>query len=135
VIKERPYAQDALQTQLLYDIASMLEDQRETLMSFYQDWKQTVPKGVYRPLTVDVSDVITTLDPKNVPSMPWITFTIFNDGPSPVYMMVNEEFVQERTSLNLGENVTINMKKDQIQKVTLHCASGLTSRVRIFAVK
>lgn len=133
--KERPYALELLQTQILYDIAGMLEQQGEELINFHQHWQKTIPKGVFEPLTLTITQLPTTLDPKIVESMPWMKFTIYNDGDDAVYIMINEEFIQDRTPLNSGENLTVDMITPQIEKILLLCLPGETCSVRIFARK
>ncbi len=121
--------------QILYDMAGLLEELVERNTRFHAEWKETIPVGKFKPLTISVTDSITELSPLNVPTMPWMTFTIYNDGPNPVFIMVNEEFIQEVTPLNSGENITVNMKKRQIAKIFLHCAPGLTTSIRIFSLR
>jgi hypothetical protein len=133
--KERPYALMAIQTQILYDIASMLEEQHKTIAELYQTYRLTIPEGKFIPLTVPVTDIPTELSPKNTPTMPWIIFTIFNDGVNGVYIRVNEDLIQTHTPLNPAENITIGFAQPKINKVTLVCLPTLTSSVRIFALK
>uniref|UniRef100_A0A6M3LSR7 Uncharacterized protein n=1 Tax=viral metagenome TaxID=1070528 RepID=A0A6M3LSR7_9ZZZZ len=140
--KERPYVLQQIQMQILYDIAGLqesthdlIEELVERTTRFHGSWEETIPVGKFKPLTIPVTDSITELSPLNVSTMPWMAFTIYNDGPDPVFMMVNEEFIQDVTPLNVGENVTVDMKKRQIVKIFLHCALGLTTSVRIFALR
>lgn len=135
MVKERPYVLQQIQMQILYDMAGLLEELVERNTRFQSSWEETIPVGKFKPLTISVTDSITELSSKNVPTMPWMVFTIYNDGPDPVFIMVNEEFVQDVTPLNFGENVTVDMKKRQIEKIFLHCASGLITSVRIFALR
>lgn len=135
ILKERPYALMAIQTQILYDIASMLEDQGKTIIDLSENFSKTLPQGTLEPLTIPVTDRGVTLDSGNTRSMPWVTFTIYVDGPGAVYPRVNEDSTQTRTPLNMGENLTVNMKTKQIHKVILICLPGIVSSVRIFALK
>jgi hypothetical protein len=126
----------SIQTQILYDIASMLEDQGKTINDLYKTYQLTIPEGKFGPITVPVTDRPTVLSPQNTPTMPWILITIFNDGPlNGVYIRVNEDLVQTHTPLNPGENITIGFGQPKINKVTLICLPTLTCSVRIFAVK
>lgn len=131
-IKERPYALEAIKTQVLYDIASMLEDQGKTLIDFFESWRGTVPKGELRPLRLAITDRITELDPGNTPGMPWFTFDIFVDGPDPVFLGVNVDFIRERSPLRAGEHLKVDVGKANINKVLLHCEQEKKSTVRIF---
>jgi len=132
--EERPYVQHALQTQILYDIASILEDMAFELTSFYQEWKMTIPEGRLIQLTVNVTDEPKELSPEEgVSYMPWISFDLYNDGPDPVYVMVNEEYLRYRAPIASGENLKVDMKKPLIRKIWLYCASGQTASVRMYA--
>lgn len=133
--RERPYALSMIMMQIAYDQASLLEELVERLGRFQASWEETIPVGKFRPFTLAVTDAITELKPENTPTMPWIAFTIYNDGPDAVFLVVNEDFVQERTPLNSGENVTVNLTKRKVERVVLKCATGLTASVRIFAIK
>lgn len=133
--KERPYALMAIQTQILYDIASLLEDTGKTLHDFYDDWKRTQSKGQFEPMTVAVTERVTVLDKSNTPTLPWISFVIFNDGPDPVYIKINEKETQTHTPLNVGDQLTVTMGKDNIEIITLTCAASNNASVRIFARK
>jgi hypothetical protein len=133
--KERPYALQMIQMQILYDIASLLEELTERTTRFHSSWEETIPVGEFKSLTYPITDRVTELSPKTIESMPWRAFTIFNDGPSPIYLVINEDFPQTRTPVNMGENLTVNMTKRKIEKIYLNCAAGLTSTVRIFVLK
>lgn len=133
--KDRPYALQLLQTQILYDVASMLDNLTEVTINFHQNWLKTIPEGKLEPLTLAITSSVTKLDSSVITSMPWMKFTIFNDGADAVYLMVNEEFIQERTPLNSGESLTVDMITPQIEKVQLVCLRGESCSVRIFARK
>lgn len=117
-----------LSVALLY---KLLKAQRETLKVL----KSQIPKGEFRPITLQISNTPTVLEPKSIPEMPWIKFTIFNDGPDPVYLEVNEEFLQQTTPLNIDESLAVDMITPQIEKVRLFCAVGQTASVRLFTKK
>jgi len=133
--KSRPYALQLLQTQILYDVASMLDNLTEETVNFHQSWLKTIPKGKFEPLTLAITSSVTKLDSSIIETMPWMKFTIFNDGDDAVYLMVNEEFIQSRTPLNSDESLTVDMITPQIEKVQLICLQGESCSVRIFARK
>lgn len=133
--KERPYALQVIQMQILYDMADLLEELVERNTRFQTSWEETIPKGELEPLTFAITDMPTELSPRTVGSMPWMRFTLHNDGPNPVFIMVNEEYIQNRTPLNIGEHITVDMVKPKVDKVYLHCAPTLTASVRIFALR
>lgn len=118
--QSRPYVIDIMQTQLLYDIASMLE--------------QRLPEGIIRPIDLSITQKTTVLEPPNE-EMPWFAFTIFNDGPSPVFFEVNKDFMTRKASLSRRDQISIDMFKDGIHKLILYCDVGNTAAVRIYAKK
>lgn len=133
--KERPYALQVIQTQIMYDVAGLLEELVERQNSFQSSWEETVPRGDFKPLTVPVTDQITQLKPENTPTMPWLSATMYNDGPGSVYMTINEEYAQEKTPLRSGEHLNIGLIKRKICNVYLTCAPGQTASLRIFAIR
>lgn len=132
---QRPYVQEALQTQLLYDIASLLE-------ALLDMERERVPDGTFGGFPLDVSDEVVELSPKakDVPhpvvsAMPWMSCQIMCDGPDPVYVLVNKRRYVVHPELRKGESVNIDMKKKGIEKIFLYCDKGKSSRVRIFALR
>jgi hypothetical protein len=121
MIKDRPYAATMVQTQILYDIASMLEELVET-----------IPKGVARGVTLSIGSTPTVIT--DTLDMPWITVDVFNDGPDPVYVAVNEEHVIN-PPLYKGESLKVDMVKPKIEKLCLFCDDGKTATIRLFYKK
>ena len=137
-LAERPYAVQMIQTQILYDMAAMLEDLTETLANFYSEYKSTIPQGYLKEIRLTIIHEITSLTPILTPEykLPWISFDLFNDGPNPVFIFVNEKILSVTTevpSLGAGESLQVNMKKPLIKRIYLLCASGHQANVRIFA--
>ena len=46
--KERPYALQVIQTQIMYDVAGLLEKLVERQNSFQSSWEETVPREIGR---------------------------------------------------------------------------------------
>jgi hypothetical protein len=122
--------EEVIQTEVLKDIAGMIYGE--------------IPHGEIYPYTFPITSQQTVLRPDAVPSslrgqawrMPWLSFTIFNDGPGPVFMSVNKEFSEQVTPLNPGNFLSVDFKKkDAIRQVILACSPGSTASVRIFAVR
>ena len=87
-----------------------------------------VSEGVVEPRTVSV-------DEKGIDvsgTAPWLTATIFNDGPDSVYVSVNDG---EQGELKAGESLRIDFEKSKrkIEVIHLICSKGKTASVRIFA--
>jgi hypothetical protein len=64
---------------------------------------------------------------------PWIKFDLFNDGPSPVFFVVNNEMGRQAyASLNVHEMLVEDRKVPAINSLTLFTATGGTASVRVF---
>ena len=63
---------------------------------------------------------------------PWMTASIFNDGPDPVYISVNDG---DHGELKAGESLRVDFEKSRrkIEVVHLICSEGKNASVRIFA--
>lgn len=137
ITRERPYVLQVIQTQILYDIAGMLDELSEQFINLRQDFEATIPKGVFEPLTVPVTDSKTILEPPpkgRIETMPWISSVICNDGPDDVYMIVNKGEIP-KPPIPPGEQIEVDMKKPQLKKLTFFCLSGENASVRIYAIK
>ncbi len=127
-------------------LTNMFAVQKETLdvlkniRAQISDWTP----DLFRQYAFDVTDASRTIDSSVIPTMPWIAFSVCNDGPDPVYVFVNEKvnireqpMIEAQSSnvapIRKGEQMRFNMKKTGIQIVYLQCASGKTSQVRIFS--
>ena len=126
----RPYAQSAIQTEILNGIAGMIYSQ--------------IPYGEEAPFSFQVASQQVIIRRDTVPPgqpiqpwrLPWFSFTIFNDGPNPVYMAVNSEYPETNTPLNPGNFLSVDFKKkDSIKQVILNCTQGNVANVRIFAMR
>lgn len=122
--EQRPYAQQAIQSQVMMDMAGFLESLLEVQLA-------GIPE-VVRQYEQSVTDAVTQLDATSISTMPWITFTLYNDGPDPVYVQVNEQRAL-KAPLRANEQIKYNMKHSAIRRVYLQCVTGGTADVRIFA--
>jgi hypothetical protein len=121
--KERPYVLEVLQTQILYDIAGMLDDVGKLLAK---------PMGYTHPIKVTVSE-LTIIDFVNgAPYSPLFSITIFNDGPDEVYPSVNT--YQKLTSLKYGESLTIEFHTSRIERLYLDVDEGKKANIRGFGM-
>lgn len=115
-------------------MADLLEELVERNTRFHAEWKQTLPEGNVISLGYNVTDVKTRLMPEEAtPFMPWRAFTLFNDGPNPVYVPVNEEAYVNRQPIRAGEQLRVDMKKRIIEKIVLYCDPGNVAFIRLFA--
>ena len=104
---------------------------------------------IFRQYRFEVTDKESCIDVTVAPSMPWIGFTIVNDGKSQVYVFVNEKVdIREHEILHqdmrdvapllqaplyISETKTYNMKFSGIKRIYLQCDAGNVSQVRIFS--
>ena len=90
-----------------------------------------VPTGS-KSFKLTVTDSITELSVGLVE--PWISFSLVNDGPSGVYVEVNEPGkLLDKVPVNSGETETVDMRYPIINIVYLQAESGGTAAVRIKA--
>jgi hypothetical protein len=145
---ENPYALLAIQTQILYDIAEMLEEAIGRLGSIGRlESSLAKPKGYIYPIKVLV-DRLTVIDFVNkYPYTPLISVTLFNDGPDEVYPSVNDyqRTVSPKagetipvdvriTPLKPGESLTIDMRQPIIERLFLDVAEGKHTFIRGFGI-
>ena len=132
--EQRPYAQGAIDSVVLQDIASFLEDIRDTTMG----------PDIFRQYGFPVTDSTRILDFPTIQTMPWMGFTLCNDGPGPVYVFVNDKVnIQEQrivegqgtnvAPVRKGEMIKFNMKRSGIERIFLQCATGEIANVRIYS--
>ena len=134
ILKERPYVAQVIQTQLLNDIAGILYEQLAVE-------KDAIPDHM-RKYEFVVSDSILEISADKLPSLPWISMTIFNDGADPVHIYINDYGMESIYYLNqvptdpplaAGDTFQIDMRAPKIKKVFLVCNRGNSASVRIFA--
>ena len=91
------------------------------------------PLGKVTPLTLEVTDSVTTLTSENTPNMPWIVMSAFNDGPDAVWMTINEDAIIKQAPLRAGEPLSVDMERRNINKVLMLCDVGGEASIRIQA--
>jgi hypothetical protein len=124
--RERPYVLFMMQTQMFYDIASMMEDAVERLISI--EGLLAKPKGYVQPIKLIV-DKLAVLDfMGGPPYTPLFAVSLFNDGPDEVYPGVNEH--QKRTALKPGEPLSLEFHAPKIERLYLDVETGKTANIR-----
>lgn len=114
----------AVQTILLDEIAGRLLDIHDML-------KDMVADGVDDTFSIEASDEKIQV----VSLQPWLSVSIFNDGPDGIYLLVNrEERKAYEPKLYAGENTSIDAKKHSIRQLFIFCDEGETASVRIRAL-
>jgi len=128
-LTNRPYVQQAIQTQILYDLASMVEELLDLT-------RKQIPIGEVMSFKITVGDKDEILDEVPTYSFPWMGFTIVNDGPSPVYFSINRRGVQSTamsTPIEPGDQLDIDLGARVIRMLSLRCPPNGTATVRIYA--
>jgi hypothetical protein len=134
ILKERPYVAQVIQTQLLNDIASILYE----MLAVEKD---AIP-DLIRKYQFDIDSTVLELNEDKMPSMPWISMTLFNDGGDSVHVYVNDYGMETIYELNktptdpplgAGDTFQLDMRASKIKKVFMVCDQGKTATVRIFA--
>ena len=121
--KERPYSLMVIQTQILYDLASMMENLLELSKK---------PEGRLCPINLTVTEPTYIDFVRDYPGRPLFSISIFNDGPGSVYPGVNE--VQDSTPLKSGESVRFEYTSPKIRALHLYINEGETAVIRGFGV-
>jgi len=86
LVAERPYALMAMQTQILYDLASMLE----TLLDRVDELRRTiVPSGEVLPLEIPVYRDVREIRPGGE----WRGVSVYNRGPSTCYIQLSRKML------------------------------------------
>jgi len=100
--------------------------------------RRRVPEGKIHPIKVEVGDKLVPVSTVK----PWISADIRNDGPDPVYVMVNEVIPPHMfpprppvriPALESAEMLSVDMKEPLIEVIYLICEKGKKATVRIFA--
>lgn len=105
------------------------------ISAIHETIKSKIPEGISDNLSKTVRDGLLDLRGENVPSMPWMSFSLLNDGPNSVNVIINER-AMEKAPVRKGEILDANMlAKGMIHRVWLYCEKGQTANVRIYALK
>jgi hypothetical protein len=126
VVKDRPYALSVLQTQILYDMAGMIESLLEKVSKI----ESLIVKPEGKIYTVDVTvDRLTVINfVEDYPRTMLYSITLFNDGPDDVNVSVNS--YENRLLLKAGESVDLNFSSPVIRTLLLEVEIGRKAKVR-----
>jgi hypothetical protein len=126
VARERPYALLVMQTQILYDLAGMVEGLVERLARI----ESAKPRGYVHHINVAVDKLVVLDFLKGHPYAPLLAVTLYNDGPDEVYPSVNEH--KKITPLKPGETLTIDYRAPMIERLYLDVDEERKAFVRGF---
>jgi hypothetical protein len=126
VVRDRPYALSVLQTQILYDMAGMIESLLEKISKI----ESLIVKPEGKIYTVDVTvDRLTVINfVEDYPRTMLYSITLFNDGPDDVNVSVNS--YENRLLLKSGESVDLNFSSPVIRTLLLEVEIGRKARIR-----
>jgi len=126
-VSDRKYAMDAVQTDILMDIAGFMEDLTEMT-------RESFPEGIQIPIALKLTAKQTELTMLTTQAnLPWMAFTLFNDGPGDVYFSYNTEYLQEVAPLHKGEKIEVRVRREAISKMILRAVT--VANIRLFALK
>jgi hypothetical protein len=126
VVKDRPYALSVLQTQILYDMAGMIENLLEKISKI--ESLITKPEGKIYTVNVVVDKLTVINFVEDSPRAMLYSITLFNDGPDDVSVSVNS--YENRLLLKAGESVDLNFSSPVIRTLLLDVELGKKSSVR-----
>ena len=67
-----------------------------------------------------------------IPTKPCFSYTLWNDGPDPVYYFINEyDPDSEKAPIQAGENARGDFERPVIERVIFRCEDGETASVRL----
>jgi hypothetical protein len=123
--------------------ATVLKDMLDVLKDIRTSIEEEKP-DLFRQYGFPITDESRSIDSGSIPTMPWIAFTLCNDGPNPIYVFVNDKLnIREQPSINSqssnvspvrkGESIKFSMRKPEIKRVYMQCATGETASVRIYS--
>lgn len=125
-VTQRPYVQQAIQTQILYDIASMIEDLLERVGKL----ERMIPEGCIEeyeweaPLSGKIYDSPTY-------GFPWRGLTLVNVGDVDIYLGVNRKQTSN-IPIHPGDIWTVDLGVRAIRMIVLRGEGG-TGTARIIA--
>ncbi len=120
--RERPYALLVIQTQILYDVADMIERLARA--------ETAKPKGYVHHIKVSVDKLVVLDFLVGHPYAPLVAVTLYNDGPDEVYPSVNMH--QKTAPLKPGETLTIDYHVPMIERLFLDVDEGKKAYIRGF---
>jgi hypothetical protein len=141
--KQRAATPGIVQEVFLMEIADILEEILDAT-------KLSTAHGVLKGQQLTVGAAITELNPGNTVTMPWKGLTLYDDGPAPLFIAINQDYFDVTatqgqapayTPVNVGQPFSVDMGRDQIWKILLTTTnpvsgvSGGNASIRLFSVK
>jgi hypothetical protein len=105
------------------------------IIAIHETMKSRIPKGITDNIPATVTDELFDLRDETTPSMPWMAFSLMNDGPNGVNVIVNDRSTS-KAPIKKGEVFDVDMEaRDMIHRVILYCEKGETANIRIYPLK
>jgi hypothetical protein len=105
------------------------------IVAIHETIKSKIPLGITDNIPLVVTDELLDLSPETITSMPWMSFSLVNDGPNAVNVIINER-TTDKAPVKKGEILDVDMEaRDKIQRVMLFCEKGETANVRVYPLK
>lgn len=105
------------------------------IVAIHETIKSMIPRGIADNIPATVTDELMDLSSETIPSMPWMTFSLINDGPNSINVIINDH-TTDKAPVKKGEVLDADMKaQDMIYRVMLYCEKGETASVRIYPLK
>jgi len=122
MVKERPYAIETIQMEILFDVASYLSQINKKM-------EEQVPEGLQVDKTVPVTDELDSFSP----SHKWFSVDLYNEGDNTIYYAINDP-TQQFVALTKGKSRTINMGFPLIKTIYFRCNQGESSSLQMVGV-
>jgi hypothetical protein len=125
----RPYVIEIMQLQILYDLASMLEEVLTTLKEGIpegkvMEWKQEITSE--KPFYMDIYSYF---------HKPLLSVTIINEGDYDVRAIITTQATTREVVISSGAIETIALRKEKIESITFYMVEkGTSSVIRILGV-
>ena len=142
MVEGRPYAQQVIQMEILYDMASMLskmvpslnrmaeslDEAAERLVRIQNALEAEHPKGFLDGPTnhLQITDAIHEYVTPHV----WLSLYAYNYGPNTVFIQTNDRSLQFY-EVQKNEDMNADFKTPTITRVFLKCAKGETAEVKL----
>ena len=111
---------------------ALLDEIAERLLSLEKLAKAEVPEGVVEP----IEKFHITSQRKLIPRpKAWFSFSLINDGPHSVFVIVNVDKSFEEHEVLSGETYNINMSRGIINDLLIWCRDGETADIRLVGVR
>lgn len=105
------------------------------IVAIHETIKSRIPEGIADNIPAAVTDELFDLSSETTPSMPWMTFSLINDGPNGVNVIINNRST-DKAPVKKGEVLDVDMEaRGKIYRVMLYCEKGETADVRIYPLK